>query len=120
MKEVFKKDLVPGKEYYMECFTSNENSVLILNNPPYKMIAKFQKLCNPSFIFPDYQHSCFTNFRKIQYKDKKTFGYYVELNDLWKFYEIIEYKVQQDMEKRATDAVLQQILKDEYFKLEFI
>jgi hypothetical protein len=120
MKEVFQKDLIPGKEYYMECFTTDESGNLVSNNPPYKMIAKFKNLCNPSFIFPFYQHSCFTNFRKIQYKNKKNNGYYVELNDFWKFYEIVEDKVQQDMEKRATDTALQQIIRDEYFRLEFI
>jgi len=120
MQEVQPENLVPSKEYYMECFTYDQNKEIIHCNPPYKMMAMFKKLdySNPNitnYLFPH-----FINFRKIEFKNDKNHGYDVWLNTLWKFYEIIEDKVQTNMEKRAVDIIIKDIIKDEHFQIEFI
>lgn len=115
MEEVLREKLVCGKEYYIECFTTDNNKQVISHSPSYKMIAKFEKL-KKSSIFFDYTFACFSNFRKIQHKNNKNYyDRYVELNCHWKFYEISEYKVQKNMESRAYNMVLKKIVKDEYF-----
>lgn len=125
MIEVTKENLVPGKEYFMECFTHDKNENLVSNDPPYKMIARFDKLI-PSLVFINhplyynYKHSRFNNFRRIEYKCDKNMGYDVQLNDLWRFYEISENNVQRDMEIRAYDTILKNVIKDEYFRLEIL
>lgn len=115
MEEVSRKKLVCGKEYYLECFTTDNNKKFISYSPSYKMIAKFEKL-RTSSIFFHYTFACFSNFRNIKHKNNKNYGdRYVELNYYWKFYEINKYKVQKNMESRAYNMVLKKIVKDEYF-----
>ena len=58
----------------------------------------------------------FNNFRNIKNKHYKSLGYDVQLNSLWRFYEIIEDKIQNDMESRAIAKVLKQVTGDEYFR----
>lgn len=121
MKEISKENLIPGKEYYIECLTTGKNSdTLVSCSPIYKMIAKFEKLDTLDLTTSDYKFSYFTNFRKIKYKKNKNLGYRVHLNIFWKFYEIVEDKIQESMEKRSYNMVLQEIVKDEYFTLEIL
>ena len=120
MKDITKEELIPGKEYYMECLTYDKNKNMVCCNPPYKMIAKFEKLALLYGGFSDYQFPHFSNFRKVYYKNNKTAGYNVYLNTFWRFYEIAEDAAQLEMEKRAYNLVLLEIIKDEYFKLEIL
>lgn len=121
MQEISKENLIPGKEYYIECLTSGKtNDTMVPCNPIYKMIAKFEKLDTIDPTISDYRFSYFTNFRKIKYKKNKNLGYRVYLNTFWKFYEIIEDKIQDSMERRSYNMVLQKIVKDEYFTLEIL
>jgi hypothetical protein len=108
MQEVQREHLIPGKEYYLQSF---EESCLPPHKP-YKMIARFNKLA-PSER--DFLWACFSNFRNIKCKNKKNYGYNVELNLCWRFYEISSNTVQKNMEKRAYNMVLLQIVNDEYF-----
>lgn len=119
MQEITKENLIHGKEYYLEAFTTDENDNFVRHSPRYKMIAKFDKIHAPNII-SGYKFSYFTNFREISCKNKKNCGYDVRLNNFWRFYEIIEDKVQSDMERRSYNIILQKIVKDEYFRLEFI
>lgn len=119
MQEIKKENLIPGKEYYLEAFTTDDNDNFVRHSPRYKMIAKFDKIHAPNSI-TGYMFSYFTNFREITYKNYKNYGYDVRLNNFWRFYEIIEDKVQTNMERRAYNMVLQKVIKDEYFTLEFV
>lgn len=109
MQEVLRDNLVFGKEYYLQCV---EESCLHPNKP-YKMIAKFTCLTQLAI---DFKWACFSNFRKIENKKYKTVGYNVELNGNWRFYEIAKHRVQKNMEIRAYNIVLLDLIGDEYFR----
>lgn len=113
MLEIAKDKLICGKEYYLEAIhIDNNNNNIIRSNPPYKMIAKFCKL---DILDNKYLICHFNNFRRIRYKNIKNFGYDVELNNFWKFYEIIENKIQTQMENRALEMIFEKTVKDQYF-----
>ena len=108
MQEVPKEKLVPGKEYYLEWPTDKQ-----------KRIAKFESL----FIFTDADfgsswHAWFTNFRVIKNKNDPNKGHRTLLiwPAGWIFYEIPSREVQKNMENRAYNRVLLDLVKDEYFK----
>ena len=107
MQEISRENLVPGKEYYMQNFEKINSPP----NKPYKMVAKFEKLeqCN------GWVRACFSNFRKIENRNDPRYGYCVELNLNWRFYEIAQSRVQKTMESRAYNMVIMKIIKDEYF-----
>jgi len=114
MQEVTMENLIPGKEYWMECFTYNEEGQFVPHRYRYKMIAKFDKC-----IYSQYGSTSagFTNFREIKFKDNKTDGYAVNLNNYyWRFYEVLKNKVQKDMENRAYKTILEEKIRDEYFE----
>jgi len=111
MQEIPRENLVPGKEYYLQNFEKTHQPP----RKPYKMIAKFEKL-TPSSGFNNYFNwACFTNFRNIKRAADPTYIRDVVLNLNWKFYEISSHEVQKNIEKRAYNMILQQIVKDEYF-----
>jgi len=103
MQEVPREDLVPGKEYYIE------NTLYRL-----KRIAKFDKL----LIYDGGSKwwACFNNVREIKYKNYPTHGYSSIMGYNCKFYEIASSEVQKNMENRAYNRVLLDLVKDEYFK----
>jgi hypothetical protein len=103
MQEVNREDLVPGKEYYIE-------------NPVYRLkrIAKFDKL----LIYDGGSKwwACFNNVREIRYKNFPTDGYSSCMGYNCKFYEIASHEVQKNMEIRAYNMVLLDLIGDEYFE----
>jgi hypothetical protein len=114
MQEVDRANLVPGKEYYLERPADKQ-----------KRIAKFEEL----FIFEDAQfgqswHAWFSNFREINYKNDRTKGYRSLISwsatASWIFYEIASREVQKNMENRAYNMILLDIIKDEYFTSVYI
>jgi hypothetical protein len=113
MQEVDRENLVPGKEYYLQCFAPS----CIPPNELYKMIAKFEKLVdvNPDNRDLAWQSACFTNFRKLEHRNDPTCVRRVELNIYWRFYEIPRDKVQKNMENRAYNMVLLDLIQDDYF-----
>ena len=114
MQAVTMNNLIKGKEYWMECFTHDDEKQLVPHKKRYKMIAKFDKYIDTAYgsVF-----ASFTNFREIKFKVNKDYGYTVSLdNYYWTFYEILENKVQKDMEIRAYNTILRQKVKDEYFE----
>jgi hypothetical protein len=112
MQEIPRENLVPGKEYYLQNFEKTH----LPPKKPYKMIAKFERL-TPCATFKNYFNwACFTNFRNIKHGPDPTYIRDVVLNDNWRFYEIPRDKVQKNMETRAYNMVLLDLIKDEYFK----
>lgn len=118
MQEISPENLAFNTEYYLECFTDDDDDNRIPLEPRYKMIAKFEKM--ETSIFTDCKFPSFTHFRKLQHKNDLDTGYRVTLSMFWKFYEISEPKIQKNMERRSYNKVLQQITNDEYFTTEFI
>lgn len=113
MQEVIMENLIQGKEYWMECFNYNEEGQFVPHTYRYKMIAKFDKCIDSKYGSVS---AGFTNFREIKFKDNKTYGYGVKLNNYyWRFYETVKNKVQNDMESRAQYMILRKIIKDEYY-----
>jgi hypothetical protein len=111
MQEVNRENLVPCKEYYLQCFEPSCEAP----NKPYKMIAKFEKLIQ-SYWNPNWYWACFNNFRNIEHRNDPSCIRRVELGYHWKFYEIPRNKVQKNMENRAYNMVLLDLIQDEYFK----
>lgn len=109
MQEIHIDNLIPGKEYYLECFTDNK---MVSGNPPYRMTATFQKMVVNEY---DIQVTYFTHFRRLKYKNNKEFSYDVQLNQYWKFYEKSQEKIQRNMETRAFSRILREVTCDEYF-----
>jgi hypothetical protein len=112
MQEVPKENLVPGKEYYLQCCFAPSSK-------PYKMIGTFEQLRQSPYIPAKRERTCsanFTNFRMLKHRSDPTRGYRIELALCWKFYEINCPTIQKNMENRAYNQVLLDIIKDEYFK----
>jgi hypothetical protein len=116
MLEVPRENLVAGKEYYLEDFETGYEPP----QKPSKMIAKFEKL-EQSAWNPDYYWACFTDYRKLEDRNNPSCFLRVQLNYKWKFYEIASREVQKNMENRAYNRVMIDLIGDEYFKpIEFI
>jgi len=103
MQEVPRENLVPGKEYYIE------NTLYRL-----KRIAKFDKL----LIYDGGSQwwACVNNVREIKYKNFPTHGYSSCMGYNCKFYEIASREIQKNMENRAYNMVMLDIIGDEHFK----
>jgi hypothetical protein len=110
MQEVDRENLIPGKEYYLQNFEPTH----MPPHKPYKMIAVFEKLEASSGIRV-FSWACFSNFRKIENRNDPNCNRYVVLNSNWKFYEISKQKVQKNMETRAYNMILLDLIKDDYF-----
>lgn len=114
MQEVKIADLIQGNEYWMECFTNNDEQQLVPHKKRYKMIAKYDTC---SVTKNGLTLANFTNFREIKYKNFKDYGYTVSLNNYyWKFYKTVKNKMQDNMESRAHNTILQRVIRDEYYK----
>jgi hypothetical protein len=111
MQEVLRENLVPGKEYYLQDFESGYEPP----QKPSKMIAKFEKLVQSEWN-PGYYWACFTDYRKLEDRNDPSRFLSVQLNYKWKFYEILRDKIQKNMENRAYNMVLLNLIGDEYFK----
>lgn len=109
MQEVGRENLVPGKEYYLECCFAPPSK-------PYKMIGTFEQLSQGPYLPAKLERTCFTNFRMIKHRSDPTHGYRIELALHWRFYEIQRDKIQKNMENRAYNQVLLDLIQDEYFK----
>ena len=107
MQEVDRENLIPGKEYYMQCFAP----MCLPPNKPYKMIGTFEQI-----VHLYQERICFTNFRKLEHRNEQSCGSNIELARHWRFYEINGPTIQKNMENRAYKQVLLDIVKDEYFK----
>jgi len=105
MEEIPRENLIPGKEYYLQCCFEPPSK-------PIKMIGTFERLNRgPIQVRP-----CFANFRMLKHRSDLSRGYRIELALHWKFYEINSPTIQKNMENRAYNMVLLDIIGDEHFK----
>jgi hypothetical protein len=117
MELVARKDLQSGKEYYIQCLTLEKDEVTIVPNKGIeKLIATFDKLeprrCD------GFKFALFKHFRSLKYKNFEI-GYDVQLNEFWRFYEVKKKRIQWQMENRALNIILRNVIGDEYFYIEF-
>jgi hypothetical protein len=106
MQEVSRENLIPGKEYYLECFAP----MCLPPNKPYKMIGTFENIVH-LYI----ERICFTNFRSLKQRNEPSCGSSIELALHWRFYEILRPTIQKNMENRVYKQVILDIIGDEYF-----
>ena len=117
MEEVSRENLKTDEEYYIECLTEDNYKNIIPNKNIPKLVGTFINL--KDIIFNNHPKlACFSYFREIN--NPKFIGYDVELNGLWKFYKIKKHIIQNAMEKRACNLIIQKILNDPYFNIDFI
>jgi len=119
MLEVLREKLERGKLYYITEFIVDDDS----NRKLIKMVGIFKglKLIDPVYQEP-WNAALFDWFEVSKMKEinneceaRKHILYEVELNYIWKFYEVKKIKIQNDMEARATDMFLKNITGDPYF-----
>jgi hypothetical protein len=109
MQEVSRENLVPGKEYYLECCFAPPSK-------PIKMIGTFEKLSQGPYLPAKLERICFTNFRMLKHRSDPSRGYRIQLALHWKFYEINGPTLQKKMENRSYNQVLLDLINDEHFK----
>ncbi len=122
MLEVPREKLERGKLYYITD-VSVDNGSIDSNRKPVKMVGMFKhlKLIDTIVVEP-WNTAVFDWFEVSKMKEinneceaRKHILYEVELNCIWKFYEVQKFKIQNDMEARATDVFLKNIIGDPYF-----
>ena len=106
MEIVKRSNLIPGREYYIQCLTNDEYNNVVVNVAIDKLIGTFVLIDQEGFAH-------FRYFRTI--KEDLQCGYPVGLGNLWNFYEVKKHRIQQDMEYRALSKIMQEITGDEYF-----
>jgi hypothetical protein len=128
MQEVPRENVTPGKLYYIECLTEDLNNNKIKNQTLSNMVGIFKsiKIIYPEIIAP-WNAAVFDWFEISQMKhikDESDVSKHiireVELNYLWRFYEVKKFKIQRDMEQRALNLCLQKITGDPYFQVEYL
>jgi len=107
MQEVSRENLIPGKEYYLQCFAPSYAPP----NKPIKMIGTFKKL----FQCFRKELTCFINFRKLEHRNDPSLGRPIKLVLHWRFYEINGSTIQKTMENRVYKQVIIDIIGDEWF-----
>jgi hypothetical protein len=123
MQPVSREDLVINKMYYIETLTEDENKNYVTNKKFSLMVGIFKgpKKIIPYVVDP-WNAMVFDWFDISKMKEIKneTDSYKhiireVELNYLWRFYEVKKFKIQNDMEMRAVNLCLKNIIGDPYF-----
>ena len=109
MQEVPRENLVPGKEYYLQCCFAPPSK-------PIKMIGTFEQLSQGPYLPAKLERTCFTNFRMLKQRSDLSRGYRIELALHWTFYEINSPTIQKNMENRAYNQILLDLIGDVYFK----
>jgi len=119
MEPVSRENLQTGKEYYIQCLTLEKDEVTIVPNKGIEtLIATFDKLEASIRYNNEFKFALFKNFRSLKYKNFEI-GYDVCLNEFWRFYEVKKKRIQWQMENRALNIILRNLLGDEYFYIEF-
>ena len=124
MLEVPREKLEPGKLYYITDFSVN-NGNIDSNRKPVKMVGLFKRLkMIDSYVLHPWNAAVFDWFEVSKMKEinnecdaRKHIILEVELNCIRKFYEVQKFKIQNDMEARAVDIFLKNIIGDPYFTL---
>jgi hypothetical protein len=123
MQIIDRENLEIGKLYYIKCMTEDNNHNIIPNKDVPIMIGIFKKLL-PIYPFgiQPWNAAVFSWFdiTKMKYitcenDANKYIIRDVELNSLWRFYEVKKFRIQKNMEYRAVNLLLQKIIGDQYF-----
>jgi hypothetical protein len=122
MLEVVREKLERGKLYYITDF-SVDNGNIDSNRKPVKMVGMFKHLKLIDTIVVEPWNTAVFDWFEVskmkeinnEYEARKHILYEVELNCIWKFYEVQKFKIQNDMEARATNMFLKNITGDPYF-----
>lgn len=122
MKEVLRENLELGKIYYIQCLTLDNDKNLVPNEYIKIRFGIFEKFEDVTISRIGFQHAFFKWFPLSKIKNiddvSKIYnlsGRTVHLNLLWRFYEVQKFKIQSDMEMRAVNAMLKNVVRDEYF-----
>jgi hypothetical protein len=129
MKEIPREQLIPGRFYFIEYLTQDNQGNIFPNPNLTKTVGIFQEL---KWVFPSFTHPWQSAvFHWIRLNDPSLFQKTmnesevhaniswcreIELNYMHRFYEITKFKIQSDMEMRAVDKVLQNKIGDEHVK----
>ena len=120
MLEIPRENLQHGELYYITEYILDNNDS---NRKLIKMVGIFKglKLIDP-IIVQSWNAAVFDWFEVSKIKEinnecdaYKHIIFEVELNYIWKFYEVQKFKIQNNMEARATDMFLKNITGDQYF-----
>ena len=123
MQSVDREKLEINKLYYIEYMTHDDNNNIIPNKNISIMVGFFKKLLPiyPFSIQP-WNAAVFSWFDisnmkyiRCEYDANKYIIRDVELNYLWRFYEVKKFQIQRNMESRAVNLLLQKIIGDQYF-----
>jgi len=119
VEPVSRENLQTGKEYYIESLTYAADEVTMIPNKSIeKLIATFDKLEAPIRYDNGFKFAFFKYYRSVKDRDNDP-GYDVQLNLLWRFYEVKKNHIQWQMENRALNIILHNVIGDEYFYIEF-
>jgi hypothetical protein len=124
MQRVLRENLELGKLYYIEDLTEDDNKNLVPVIRVPKMAGIFKGLIPVNVELTDISWNAasfdwFEVSNMINMTDEndahKYVIYHVQLNYLWNFYEVKKFKIQRDMENRAINLSLRNIIGDPYF-----
>ena len=123
MQQVIHDNLIPGKLYYIENLTEDFQGNQIANKNVSIMVGIFKKLTliYPGVVEPwnaatfDWFDVSQMKYIKNELDANKYIIREVDLNNMWRFYEVKKFKIQNDMESRAINLCLQKITGDQYF-----
>lgn len=123
MELVAREDLQIGKLYYIQGVASDDlgNRIPYTTFPIMVGIFKGLKTIYP-FVVESWHAAKFDWFEAPKLKnikDEREVNSHVirevELNYMWNFYEVKRFKIQNDMEARAVNSYLREIIGDPYF-----
>jgi len=123
MQPIDREQLMPNRLYYIECMTEDDHNNIIPNINLSIMVGIFKQL-KPVFPYglTPWNAAVFEWFEiskmktiKNENESRKYILREVELNFLWRFYEVKKFKIQSDMETRAVNLYLRRIIGDPHF-----
>ena len=123
MQPIDRENLEIGKLYYIENLTHDENDNIIPNPNISIMVGIFKGLKSIHPIIVNSWNAAVFDWLEISdmkhiRNESDSTAYIiqeVELNYLWRFYEVKKFKIQNDMEQRALNLCLRKIIGDPYF-----
>ena len=122
MNEIHRDNLIPGKLYFIECLTHKCSGEIIRNVNISMMVGIFNEYNVVNSVGGQWISTRFSWFPANQLLQVTDLSHIyaipkidVELNTLWRFYEIHRFKIQNAMESRALNEILKNVTGDEWF-----
>jgi hypothetical protein len=118
-----RENMIIGKLYYIESLTEDNSGNRISNKNLPIMVGVFKGLKTMvPYVIEQWNAAVFDWFEISNVREMKNesdaFKHIireVELNYMWKFYEVKKFRIQNDMEYRAVNLYLRRIIGDPYF-----